>query len=74
MCKTDMAAVWYAVLVTILGAAYIGAITFGAVPEGNRTWVDTILGFVLGTVVSTATGYMIGSSKSSSDKTRNPAP
>ncbi len=74
MGKTDMAAVWYAVLVTLLGAAYIGAITFGTVPEENRAWVDTILGFVLGTVVSTATGYMIGSSKSSSDKTRAMTP
>ena len=67
------AAVWYACMLTVFAAAYIGAITFLAVPEANRDWVNTILGFVLGTALAAPIGYMIGTSDSSRQKNA-PAP
>ena len=39
------------------------------IPEGNEHVVDTVLGFVLGTVISGILMYYFGSSQSSSDKT-----
>ncbi|MDH5182279.1 MAG: hypothetical protein OEX12_00180 [Gammaproteobacteria bacterium] len=52
-----------------LGAAiYIAAITFMAIPEANTRFADTILGFLLGTIVAQIISYFYGSSKSSQNK------
>jgi len=48
---------------------YIGFITFGYIPEQNVRFADTILGFLLGTIIATIMGFFYGSSKGSQDKT-----
>jgi len=57
-----------AIFWSIIGAAYIGGITFTEIPEHNIRVVDTVLGFVLGTIVATIIAYYFGSSKGSADK------
>jgi hypothetical protein len=50
-------------------ALYIAFITFGSIPASNVRFADTILGFILGTVIASIMNYFFGSSKSSRDKT-----
>ena len=59
-----LAAFW-----SIAAVVYIGFVTFGHIPEENTRFADTILGFLLGTVVGTILNFFFGSSKSSKDKT-----
>lgn len=47
---------------------YIFFITFGNIPESNVRFADTILGFLLGTIIATIINFFLGSSKGSSDK------
>ena len=47
---------------SILSALYIGFITFGYIPEQNIRFADTILGFVLGTMVASMFQFLLGSS------------
>lgn len=49
---------------------YIFCITFGTIPKDNIRFADTILGFLLGTIVATVINYFYGSSQSSSDKSK----
>jgi hypothetical protein len=51
-----------------LAASYIGAITFGEIPEQNVRFADTILGFVLGTMVAAMFQFLLGSSLGSRKK------
>lgn len=60
---------YYASFWSICAAFYIGFITFGQIPESNVRFADTILGFLLGTVIATIMQFFFGSSKSSKDKT-----
>jgi uncharacterized membrane protein YwzB len=53
---------------SILSAAYIGFITFGEIPESNIRFADTILGFVLGTMVASMFQFLLGSSLGSRKK------
>jgi len=53
---------------SILSAAYIGFITFGEIPESNIRFADTILGFVLGTMVASMFQFLLGSSLGSRAK------
>jgi hypothetical protein len=53
---------------SILAATYIGAITFGEIPEQNVRFADTILGFVLGTMVAAMFQFLLGSSLGSRKK------
>jgi hypothetical protein len=53
---------------SILSAAYIGFITFGSIPESNIRFADTILGFVLGTMVASMFQFLLGSSLGSRSK------
>lgn len=48
---------------------YIGCITFITIPPDNIRFTDTILGFMLGTVIATITNYFFGSSAGSVKKT-----
>jgi len=52
-------------IVTII---YIYMITFMDIPLGNVRYADTVLGFLLGTVIATIMNYFLGSSKGSADK------
>lgn len=52
--------------------AYIGAVTFMDIPEQNVRFADTILGFLLGTVVATVLNFWLGSSVGSKEKDKTP--
>lgn len=54
---------------SIFAVIYVTAITFMQIPAANVRFADTILGFVLGTIIATVMNYFLGSSKSSADKT-----
>lgn len=60
---------WFAAFWSLFACAYIGFITFGEIPANNVRFADTILGFVLGTLIATIMQYFYGSSRSSSGKT-----
>lgn len=47
---------------------YIFLITFIAIPAANIRFADTILGFLLGTIIAQVFNFFYGSSKSSKDK------
>lgn len=51
-----------------VAALYIAFITFGNIPEANVRFADTVLGFLLGTVVATVLNFWLGSSDSSRKK------
>jgi hypothetical protein len=53
---------------SVLSAIYIGCITFGEIPEDNIRFADTILGFVLGTMVASMFQFLLGSSLGSRAK------
>jgi len=53
---------------SICAAIYIGFITFGVIPEQNVRFADTILGFILGTVIATMLNFWFGSSIGSKEK------
>jgi hypothetical protein len=53
---------------SVLCAAYIGCITFLDIPEDNVRFADTILGFVLGTMVAAMFQFLLGSSLGSRNK------
>ena len=52
---------------SIIGAAYLFLATFTKVV--NPKMADTVLGFLLGTIVATIINYFFGSSQGSKDKT-----
>lgn len=49
---------------SLFAVVYILWITFASIPEENVRFADTILGFLLGTVVSTIINFFLGSSAS----------
>ena len=53
---------------SVLSAAYIGCITFVDIPDENVRFADTILGFVLGTMVAGMFQFLLGSSLGSRSK------
>ena len=53
---------------SVLSATYIGFITFGNIPEDNIRFADTILGFVVGTMVAWKFQFLLGSSLASRSK------
>lgn len=53
---------------SLAAVIYIGFITFSVIPEANIRFADTILGFILGTVVATIINFFFGSSRQSQAK------
>lgn len=53
---------------SIVGVVYIFFITFAPIPETNVRFADTVLGFLLGTILATIINFFLGSSKGSTDK------
>lgn len=53
---------------SIVGVVYIFFITFAPIPESNVRFADTVLGFLLGTILATIINFFLGSSKGSTDK------
>jgi hypothetical protein len=60
---------YFAAFWSVISCLYIGFITFANIPVANIRFADTILGFLLGTVVATILNFFYGTSKSSQDKT-----
>jgi hypothetical protein len=60
---------YFASFWSLCAALYIGFITFGTIPESNIRFADTILGFILGTVIATILNFFFGSSSGSKIKT-----
>jgi hypothetical protein len=54
---------------SIFAMTYFTFVTFGTVPEGGVRMADTILGVLIGTVLTGFFNFFFGSSKSSKDKT-----
>jgi hypothetical protein len=59
---------YFATFWSLASALYIGFITFGSIPEENVRFADTILGFLLGTIVATIVQFFFGSSDGSKQK------
>lgn len=53
---------------SVAAVVYVGFITFGVIPDKNVRFADTILGFILGTVVATMLNFWFGSSIGSKEK------
>jgi hypothetical protein len=51
-----------------VAALYIAFITFGTIPPDNVRFADTVLGFLLGTIVASVMNFWLGSSGGSKDK------
>lgn len=60
---------YLAIFWSMTAVTYIFFITFGSIPETNIRFADTILGFLLGTVVATIINFFLGSSAGSKEKT-----
>lgn len=61
----------FAVLLTVLSFGFIYLVLFQGdkiIDDKNKDLVNTIVGFLLGTTMSTIVGFFYGSSKGSSDK------
>jgi hypothetical protein len=58
----------YAGFTTLSSFIYIACITFMTIPKDNIRIVDTIIGFLLGTLISTIVNFFFGSSSSSQAK------
>lgn len=58
----------FAIAWSIFAMGYIVIITLIDIPPENRRFADTILGFLLGTIISQVIGYFYGSSHSSKGK------
>jgi len=59
----------YSFAITAFVLGYIVAISFFPVPEDSKRWVDTVLGFLLGTLLSSVVTFFYGSSVGSKQKT-----
>ena len=59
---------YFAMFWAVAAAIYIGFITFAPIPEANIRFADTVLGFLLGTIVSQIISFFYGSSRSSQSK------
>ena len=59
---------YFASFWSIAACAYIVGITFGYVPPANQRFADTILGFILGTIIATIINFFYGTSRSSQGK------
>lgn len=59
----------YAIFWSIFAVGYLASVTFIKIPDENLRVVDTILGFLLGTIVSTIIGFFFGNSLSLNGRT-----
>lgn len=59
---------YFATAVLLFSIVYIIAITFCTIPQENVRFADTILGFLLGTLLTTIINFFFGTSRSSQSK------
>lgn len=62
------------ILWSLAAMTYIGCVTFMDIPAANVRFADTILGFLLGTVVATVLNFWLGSSAGSKEKDKPQPP
>lgn len=55
---------------SVFAMVYFSFVTFGTIPESGTRMADTILGVLIGTVITGFFNFFFGSSKSSQDKTQ----
>lgn len=55
----------YAIFVTFMTFLYIFLASFISIPEENVRFVDTVIGFLLGVVISTLVQFYYGTSRGS---------
>ncbi|NRA61198.1 MAG: hypothetical protein HRU25_09895 [Psychrobium sp.] len=60
---------YLAIFWSIFAVVYIACITFLTIPEESVRFADTILGFLLGTVIATMLNYFWGSNNSNEKRT-----
>lgn len=53
---------------SVFATIYVGCVTFCEIPAANVRFADTILGFLLGTIVATVLNFWLGSSVGSKEK------
>jgi hypothetical protein len=53
---------------SVVATTYIFAVTFMEIPVANQRFADTVLGFMLATVVATILNFFLGSSEGSKKK------
>ena len=58
----------FAAFWSVLSGFYIVFVTFYAIPPANQRFADTILGFLMGTIIASIIGYYYGSSLGSKEK------
>ena len=58
----EMRIFWFVVYITTTVFAYIFAVTFLHIPKENMRFVDIAFGFLLGTVMGSGIGYLLGGS------------
>lgn len=58
-------------LIISFGCGYIFYVTVNPLPENNIRFVDTVLGFVLGTMLSTVINFYFGSSTAPKNRKNN---
>lgn len=61
---------YYASIVTAITFLYIFFITFTTIKESNLRFADTVLGFLLGTLIATIINFFFGTSSGSLAKTQ----
>jgi len=59
----------FAAFWSIAAAVYIYFVTFTTFPQANQRFADTILGFLMGTIIASIIGFYYGSSLGSKEKT-----
>lgn len=58
----------YAGVMSLVVTIYIFVVTFATIPEKNVRFVDVVLGFMLGTTLSTVINFLFGTSQGSKAK------
>lgn len=53
---------WFAAGWSLFTMFYVSMISFSGVPEGSRSFADTVLGFMLGTLIASIIQFFFGSS------------
>lgn len=59
---------WFALLWSVVCAVYVFMITFTTIPPDNVRFADTILGFLIGSVLGQIFGYFYGTSRLAQSK------
>lgn len=61
---------YFAAAWSLFAMVYVAAITFAGVPEASTRFADTVLGFLLGTLIAAIVQFFFGSSRRDQDRDR----